>query len=300
MSAPKRGRKSPEQRQADAEALHATLVEQVETLTTTEGWKRFLKVAATFHTYSLNNLMLIVAQNPDATDVAGFRQWQQRGRQVRKGERGIKIRGYSTKRVTVENTETGEEEEKRLARFPILTVFDVDQTDPIEGAEQIAAPVQLLTGDDEHGITTAVTHWLDSQGWTLTREQVGGGANGYTTTDGTRRVVVREDLEPAAAAKTSLHEAGHVILHADDPAGEYVAHRGRKETEAESVAYVMGGLLGLDTTAYSVGYIATWAEGDVDLVRAAAENVLRAVHTLAEALTATDLHQEAAAAPQSA
>lgn len=285
MSAAKRGRKTPDQRRAEADALHATLVDQVEALTRDEGWKRFLKVAATFHTYSLNNLLLILAQNPDATQVAGFRQWQQRGRQVRKGERGIKIRGFSTKRVTVENETTGEEEEKQLARFPVLTVFDIAQTDPIDGAEPVTDPVQLLTGDDPHGITEAVTAWLADRGWTLTRERVGGGANGYTTTDGTQRVVVRDDLEPAAAAKTSLHEAGHVILHADDAPGEYVAHRGRKETEAESVAYVMGGLLGLDTSAYSVGYIATWAEGDVDLVRDAAENVLSAVHTLTDALT---------------
>lgn len=283
MTASTRARKSPAQRQAEAEALHATLVDQVQALTKDDGWKRFLQVAATFHTYSLNNVLLILAQNPDATQVAGFRQWQQRGRQVRKGERGIKIRGYSTKRVTVENAETGEEEEKRLARFPLLTVFDIAQTDPIEGAEQVTDPVQLLTCDDPAGITTAVTAWLHDRGWTLTREQVRVGLNGYTTTDGTQRVVVNDALEPAAAAKTSLHEAAHVILHAHEDPGEYVAHRGRKETEAESVAYVMGGLLGLDTSAYSVGYIATWAEGDVDMVRQTAENVLSAVHTLTEA-----------------
>lgn len=278
----KRQTKSPEQRRAEVQALHDTLTEQVEALTTSDGWKRFLKVAATFHSYSLNNLLLILAQRPEASQVAGFRQWQQRGRQVRKGEKGIRIFGYSTKKITTED-EAGEETERRVPRFPILTVFDVDQTDPIAGAEQIENPARLLTGDDPHGITDTITAWLATQGWTLTLEPVVGAANGYTTTDGTRRVVVDDRLEPAAAAKTALHEAGHVILHTADEPGEYIAHRGTKETEAESVAYVMAGLLGVDTSAYSVGYVAGWSGGDLDLIRQCADNVTRAVHVLAAA-----------------
>ena len=278
--------KSPEQRQAEAEALHQRLVDQVEHLTTEAGWLQFLKAAKAFHAYSLNNVLLIVAQRPDASQVAGFRQWQARGRQVRKGEKGIKIYGFRKSVVVDEETE----EERTVQRFPILTVFDVAQTDPIPDAVQETRP-QLLTGDDPHGITDAVTAWLADRGWTLTRESAGT-ANGYTTTDGTRRVVVDHRLEDAAAAKTALHEAAHVILHTDDAPGEYVAHRGLKETEAESTAYVSAGLLGLDTSAYSVGYIAQWAGGDLHLIRSTATNVLSAVATLAGAFTTEDADQE--------
>ena len=56
------------------------------------------------------------------------------------------------------------------------------------------------------------------------------------------------NLSPADAAATLLHEAAHVILHAEETAAEYHQHRGIKETEAESVAYVVAGLLGLDTS----------------------------------------------------
>lgn len=282
-----RTRKSPEQRQAEAEALHATLVEQVEALTSSEGWARFLQSVADFHDYSLNNLLLILAQYPDASRVAGFRQWQARGRQVRKGERGIRIFGYSTKRVTVED-EHGDEVEKAVPRFPILTVFDVTQTDPIPGAETVAHPAARLHGDDPGGITDAVATWLGSWGWSFERAPIAGQTNGYTKTDGTRRVIVRDDVEPAQAAKTALHEAAHVILHADEPVADYVEHRGRKETEAESVAYVSAAMLGLDTSAYSVGYIAEWSNGDLDLIRQSAANVIRAVHVLSEAFTDPD------------
>lgn len=68
-----------------------------------------------------------------------------------------------------------------------------------------------------------------------------------------------ERLSPAQAAKTALHEAAHITLgHIEDDHTEYLAHRGRYEVEAESVAYVMPGLLGLDTSAYSVDSFARW------------------------------------------
>ncbi len=133
---------------------------------------------------------------------------------------------------------------------------------------------------------------MTARGWTVTREHVPGQTNGYTTTDGTRRIVVDIDLEPAQAAKTMLHEAAHATLHTDDTGtadrGVYVAHRGLVECEAESVAYVLAGLVGLDTSAYSVGYIATWTKGDGGAVRATAENVLRAVRDLSPALITQD------------
>lgn len=277
-------RRTAEERKAEAEALQATLVEQVATLVTSDGWAQFLALAGTFHAYSLNNLLLILSQRPTATRVAGFRQWQARGRQVRKGEKGIRIFGYSSRKVETTNETTGETEEKRVTYYPILTVFDVAQTDPIEGTEQPQHPARLLTGDDPAAITDTVAAWLTAEGWDFAREPIEGNANGYTTIDGTRRVVVKDTLSGAAAAKTTLHEAAHVLLHVDDEPGEYVQHRGLKETEAESVAYVTAGLAGLDTSDYSVGYVATWAHGDLELIRSTAANVLQAVHTLADVL----------------
>jgi hypothetical protein len=50
-----------------------------------------LAAAGRFHQYSFGNVLLILAQNPEETRVAGYRTWQSIGRQVRKGERGIQI-----------------------------------------------------------------------------------------------------------------------------------------------------------------------------------------------------------------
>ncbi|QOT24000.1 ArdC-like ssDNA-binding domain-containing protein [Paenarthrobacter sp. YJN-D] len=234
----------------------------------------------------INNLLLILAQKPEATHVAGYRTWQKLGRQVRKGERGIRIFGGRDVRETVEDEQTGEEKEQRRVRFFPVSVFDMAQTDPIDPeADDPSTLAHRLRGDDPLGILAAVTDYLTGQGWTVEREAIPGETNGYTTTDGTRRVVVDADLSPAQAAKTALHEAAHVILHAEQDAAEYVQHRGVTETEAESVAYVVAGILGLDTSAYSIGYVAGWSNGEPETIKATAANVLRAAHTLADAIT---------------
>ncbi|MDQ4504411.1 ArdC-like ssDNA-binding domain-containing protein [Sinomonas sp. ASV322] len=287
-------RKSPEERRAQAEALQASIAEQVEELRGSEQWQLFLDFARSFHSYSLSNVLLILAQCPTATRVAGFRQWQEKGRQVRKGEKAIRIFGFRQKKVTDEEAPEGEEDaetnekgERVVTYYPVLSVFDISQTDLTD--PEAGDPSQIarrLEGEEPRGILAAAADWLTGQGWSFEREQIPGSVNGYTTTDGTRRVVVDADLSPAQAAKTALHEAAHVILHAEEDHAEYVQHRGIKETEAESVAYVVAGLLGLDTTAYSIGYVAGWSQGEAEAIKGTAARVLRAAHTLADAITA--------------
>ena len=52
----------------------------------------FMKTLAKFYQYSLNNVFLILIQNPDASRVAGYMDWKKKfDRQVKKGEHGITI-----------------------------------------------------------------------------------------------------------------------------------------------------------------------------------------------------------------
>lgn len=287
--------KTPEQRRAEAEALQATIAEQVEALRDSEAWARFLDFSKAFHRYSINNLLLILAQRPDATHVAGYRTWQKLNRQVRKGEHGIRIFGGRDVRTTVEN-ENGEEDEERRVKFFPVSVFDMSQTDLIDPeADDPSQLTRALDAADAAGIYDAVADYLTAKGWTVTREHIAGSVEGFTDAEG-RRVVIDDGRSPADAAATILHEAAHVLLHSQEDHAEYVEHRGVKETEAESVAYVVAGLLGLDTSAYSIGYVAGWSKCDPEMVKATAANVLRAVHTLADALTepeATDVEPAA-------
>ena len=286
---------SPEARKAQAEALHESIATQVEQLRDSDRWTQFLAFAAAFHRYSLNNVLLILSQRPDAERVAGFRTWQGLGRQVRKGEKSLRIFGYSTKKVT-EQDENGEDVEKRYPRFPILPVFDIAQTDPIDPDADADDPSTLtapLTGADDHGVSGTLTAHLVAEGWTVEQaeqaEQAepGAGRNGYAD-PAARRVVIGSHLAPEHAAKTLIHELAHILLGHTDDLTEYAEHRGLMETEAESVSYVVAGLVGFDTAPYSVGYVAGWSDADADLIRSTAARVLTAVHQVATILDPAD------------
>ncbi|NUU08606.1 ArdC-like ssDNA-binding domain-containing protein [Leifsonia sp. C5G2] len=275
--------RSAEERQAEAEALHASIVEQVQQLAESGQWRAFLDFARSFHNYSLNNLLLILAQSPKATMVAGFRQWQAKGRQVRRGEKSIKIFGYREKKSEpVEGADEAARENMRVIRyFPTLSVFDIAQTDPIEGAEPLPEnPTHQLIGVDDHGVIPALSAHLGTHGWTIQRAAIGS-ANGCTDPK-SHRVTLAENLAVEQAAKTLIHETAHIELRHIDDVDEYRAHRARMEVEAESVAYIVSGLTGFDTSAYSVGYITGWAGEDVTVVRDTAARVLKTAHALAE------------------
>lgn len=290
-------RKTAEQRQAEMNELHEQIATKVEELRDTEQWKTFLRWAAAFRSYSFSNVVLIWSQMPEATHVAGFQAWKKLGRQVTKGQRGIRILGGRRFTTTEEDDETGEENTRSGVRFFPCSVFDISQTEPMEGYEEpedIAAP---LTGADPQGIAQAVADWLTAEGWAVSFEPVPGPANGFTQYSGTDqpgRVVVDSDMEPAQQAKTAIHEAGHAMLHGP---GSEAAERGTRETEAESVAFVVGGLLGLDTTDYTIGYVGGWSGADSALIRSTAQNVVRAASTIYDGITAqADEDTEPAAA----
>ena len=98
----------------------------------------------------------------------------------------------------------------------------------------------------------------------------------------TRRIVFYSSLSPEHAAKTTIHETEHILLgHTDEDPRTYLEHRGLKEIEAESVAYIVAGLTGFDTSTYSIGYITSWTD-DTTTIKTTAEHVLRTAHRIAE------------------
>jgi antirestriction protein ArdC len=238
-----------------ADQLHRQLLDQVAQLRTSSEWLEAMVTAARFHDYSFGNWLLMWSQaeqrRTTITRPAGYRKWQSLGRQVRKGERGYRILAPVTRRVKVERADS-EDAELRLVGFRVVTVFDVDQT---EGEPLLDVGPRLLTGDGDAGVLESMISMIEGTGYSYSLAPLRG-SNGVTRPLG-REVIVEAGLEGAQLIKTTIHELAHVLMHAESG---HIDCRGRIEVEAESVAYVVCAAVGLDTSAYSVAYVAGWAE----------------------------------------
>ena len=85
--------KQPQQRQTAKEIIAANvkcLIEQLEA-GHSDALTAYLDAMSRFHNYSFGDVLEIARQRPDATRVAGLYAWNQLGRKVRKGEKGIRI-----------------------------------------------------------------------------------------------------------------------------------------------------------------------------------------------------------------
>jgi hypothetical protein len=251
----------------------------VESLVTGEDWARYLETQAKFHKYSANNCLLIAMQCPQATQVAGYNQWRDNfGRQVRKGEKSIKIlapmifkvKGEDGAPILTHDSDGNVVGEQKRIWFKVVSVFDIGQTegDPLPS---VTMP-ELLTGEAPNGLWDALAAQVKSQGFTLERGDCGQ-ANGWTCYD-TKTVRVREDVSAAQAVKTLAHELAHVMLHNPEArSARQGVTRDRAEVEAESVAYVVCSVRGLDSSGYTLGYVAHWSEGKAEIVKETAKAV---------------------------
>jgi len=276
-----------ETRTATADVIDQ-LRQGVATLTSTDQWTRWLRVQRRFHHYSWGNSLLILMQCPDATRVAGYHTWKSVGRQVRKGEHGIAILAPMVRRLRVDDEDgtdrvlVGHPTAFRLAR-----VFDIAQTD----GEALPEVVSRLIGDDAGSRFAGLVNVAATLGYSVEISDLPGERNGDCTFE-MKRIRVREGLEPAQSVKTLAHELAHALLHCEaDCIGPT---RSVAELEAESVAFVVCDDLGLDSSAYSFGYIATWAGSGEDAdkaICASAQRINKAAQTILEELDRGAQHQ---------
>lgn len=238
-----------------------TLEEGAEAILTSEGFAAWLATLAKFHGYSFNNVTLIHAQRPDATLVNSYGRWQALNRQVRKGERGIKI--FFPVFRKVEDPET-REEERKLVSFGIGAVFDLAQTDGDPLPDAPAVTEDTGTDDTATTVNLKLSRFLMDEGIRLSTEPMAGSMRGSWSPTG-RKIALRASAEVGPFAvgptRTLVHEAAHFLAD----------HRGRidrrdAEAVAEGSAYATMGHFGVDVGETSFPYIAGWAR-DAEVLR---------------------------------
>jgi hypothetical protein len=216
-----------------------------------EGFRQYLAVVSRLYSYSPRNVMLIFAQMPTATVVNAYERWQEAGRQVRKGEQGLRIFYPQFRVYDVENDATGEvEKHKLLTGFGIGSVFDVSQTDGPPIAPPPAPEERFASTEEARLVDRAVSSFLIGEGLRL--EQKGmDGKRGYFDPE-EREIALNAGLpDDDGRAKTLVHEAAHYL------AGDKGGFKGRDlgEFVAEGSAYAALLSRGVDTARYSIPYL---------------------------------------------
>lgn len=275
-----------------------------------DKYRQYLSTMSRFHRYSVNNTMLIYMQRPDATHVAGFNKWRdQFGRNVLKGEKGIRIIAPTPYKKKVEEIKTDpetnapvldadgkaiiEEKEIRIPMFKVVSVFDVSQT--------AGKPLPQLAADLSGNVQqyeVFMEALRRASPVPMEIKPVARDTDGFFSAKA-QSITIRAGMSEVQTVCAAVHEIAHAKLHdyehmtelADD--GETILVPGEKsrnteEVEAESISYAVCQYYGIETGENSFGYIATWSQGkELKELRASLETINK---TASELITDIDRH----------
>ena len=254
------------------------------TINTDEDWLRFLCFQAQFYNYSFGNAMLIFSQNPNATYVKGYKAWNQLGRYVKKGSKGLAILAPCIRKVEVfkepenKNLYHDEEAEKEIRKvvsgFRIAYVYDIADTDGDDSMLPVLVTGLAGNGEQEKEIYERLLNVISKEHCV---QEVSGTASKGSFNLETEVISIRGDLEYLQKIKTLLHEYAHLLdfqMHPEDDIS-----RNRRELIAESVAFIVSLRLGLDTSRYSMSYIKSWLK-DKEELKIIADSVQKIAYTI--------------------
>ena len=270
----------------DMAGLSRHLKEGIKEFLDSDKYRDYLTKMSQLNNYSNRNLRLILAQNPEARQVASFKQWKENfGRYVKKGEKALRIFKPMTKIKKDENNQpildkNGKPE--TVTFFGLVPVFDVSQT---EGKEmpKAAEVKEQLTDLDYANLYRALMAIAKENDVSVRFEEMENNKHGYYSVLENQIVLRSNEMNKAQIIKTFLHEMAHAELHhADNPQKENLT-RSTAELQAESVAYVVSSYYGIDTSEYSFNYLSGWSadketladlEAQLDIVQQEAKSLM--------------------------
>ncbi|MEW9184314.1 LPD25 domain-containing protein [Bacillus mycoides] len=273
--------KSPEEKKEAVQALTKKMEKSIEGYFRTPGdLKEYLSFMAKFYHYSPSNISLIQSQFEGATAVGSFSFWKEKGFPIKKGEKGIQIlvpnrtvAKFKDKEGTWKTvTKASEEEKKQIESksvevipgrlyFAIGHVFDVSQTSATAKDLPRIFPNRWLEGSikDYKSLYRGMEAVAEKNGVKIIAPKSElGVAKGVSYTL-TKEVALNPRNSELQNVKTLLHELAHAKLHTAETHMNYTAPE--KEFQAEMTAYAVSSYFGIDTSEYSLGYLASWTQG---------------------------------------
>lgn len=259
---------------AESKKIFEELDKQIERLaaSTDEAAKQefiqeFLKFSAKFHNYSFANQLLIWIQTRGrASAVAGAQRWQQMGRTVVDWSRPIKIWAPISKKINkeIEDPATGERQTQssNLTFFRLVSVYDVDATQPIPNHPNVYKPLtrkdwSVDTNEDIEELNVLVNATLSfirKNEIDFDYEELEDELGGYSAGG---KVRINNKFKGINAFSTIVHELAHELLHQKDKEKSKATSRQEKEIEAESTSFIVLNHFGFETKD-APNYLALW------------------------------------------
>ena len=253
-----------------------------------------LKYISQFNNYSIKNISLIRSQRNGAWGVASYKQFKEKGYQVQRGEKAIKILApkfqdmfrykeegkIKTKPVSQATKEQKQEIKEgkykvikgKLTNFIAVPVFDITQTDcpPVDYPVLYPNKPENFnfkgTENELKRFHQAVSDYAKLQNVKVNYDVVDGTAKGFYAPS-LNEIVVDKHLNEKEQTKVLLHELAHAEMHNSrimkDKAPELKAVS-VLEYQAEMTAYIVSSKFELDTEDYSTHYLASWTKREVD------------------------------------
>ena len=270
---------TPHKQQTVKEAIAANVKSLIEQLEAghSDALTAYLDAMSRFHNYSFGNILEIARQRPTATRVAGLYAWNQLGRKVKKGEKGIRIRapivGINRKKDEEANKDITKQNTRVLVGFRNAYVFDVEQT---EGAE--LPTLREMTGTVGENRDRLV-FFIETQGIELAFTEKIAPALGMSYGG---KIAILPGQSEAEEFSTLVHELAHEMLHKAER--RTTTTKVVRETEAEAIAFVIGKAVGLETGSASADYIqlyhgnASLLIESLEVIQQTAAVILAALH----------------------
>jgi hypothetical protein len=251
------------------------LIEQLEA-GHSEALTNYLTAMSRFHQYSFGNVMEIARQMPTATRVAGFWTWKNLGRNVKAGQKGIRILapivGVRRKKDEEANKDITKQNERVLLGFRNAYVFDISQTDGVE-----LPNLREVSGDPGENIDRLAA-FVKSKGIQLVYNTNIAPALGISYGG---RIAILPGQSKAETFSTLVHETAHELLHRSER--RTATTKTVRETEAEAVAFVVGKAAGLVNDNASASYIQLY-HGNASLLAESLEVIQQTASIILAAL----------------
>ena len=210
-----------------------------------EALTNHLAAMSRFRRYSWQNVLLISAQRPNVTNVAGIHAWNDLGRRVKKGEKGIVIFAPGAAKQESTRSQAPPNDPFRLVGVRATYVFDVSQTE----GKPVPEFRQATGNPRKYG--EQLKAWAAKRGIELKFDRSIAPAQGIS---GGGEIRLMPGLPPAQELSVLTRELTHEMLHHRKDATA-LSHELR-ETQAELVSYVVTRGLGLEPNSAAADSVA--------------------------------------------